>query len=72
MWPETRQTTGVAPSVMVIPLAITADLVTLVLLWPRVRGGPPAGQLVVEVDVTMLAPAGLLWGFLVAVRCLPW
>ncbi|MCB0067616.1 MAG: hypothetical protein KDD77_10715 [Caldilineaceae bacterium] len=44
----------------------------LVLLWPRVRGGPPAGRLAVEVVVTMLALAGLLWGLLVAAQRLPW
>jgi hypothetical protein len=60
------------PVVALLPLLITAGVVALVLLWPRVRSGPGAPRLAAEVVVTTLALSALLIGLTWAAQRLPW
>jgi hypothetical protein len=55
-----------------LPLLIPAGILALVLLWPRVRSGPPAPRLVVEVLLVTGGLAALLWGLMTAAQRLPW
>jgi hypothetical protein len=60
------------PTLVLLPLVITAGVVAFVLLWPRVRSGPAGTRLAAEVGITTLALAALLYGLLVAAQRLPW
>lgn len=57
------------PSLAVV--TFTAGFIALVLLWPRVRSGPPAGRLMTEVFLTTLALSALVCGLLVVAQRLP-
>lgn len=60
------------PALSVGVAALTAGVVALVLLWPRVRSGPVGLRLAVEVGSVTLAIAALLYGLLAAAQRLPW
>lgn len=47
---------------------ITAGLLAIMLLWPRVRTGPSGARLAAEVGITTLALFALLYGLLVAAQ----
>lgn len=59
------------PTPALLPLAITAGAVALILLWPRVRSGPTGARLAAEVFATTLVLSALLYGLLVAAQRLP-
>ena len=60
------------PTTALLPLLITAGLITLALHWRRVRSGPAGMRLAAEVGITTLVLFALLWGLLLAALHLPW
>jgi hypothetical protein len=60
------------PTLVLLPLLITAGVLALVLLWPRVRSGPSVPRLVLEVLLVTGGLAALLWGLMAAAQRLPW
>ncbi len=60
------------PTLSVVVVGISAGFVALVLLWPRVRSGPPAGRMAGEVFVVTLALSALAYGLLIVGQRLPW
>jgi hypothetical protein len=60
------------PLSTLLSLLVTAGVLALALLWPRVRTGPPAGRLAGEVFVTTLPLFALAYVLLVVAQRLPW
>jgi hypothetical protein len=60
------------PTISLLTLLITAGLVALVLLWPRVRTGPLGARLAAEMAIATLVLATLLCGLVMAAQRLPW
>jgi hypothetical protein len=60
------------PTFTLIPLVITAGLLVLALLWPRVRTGPTGARLAAEMTSIALSLVALLSALLMAARRLPW
>lgn len=52
------------PAIVLLSLLITAGVVALVLLWPRVHTSPAGARLVVELAATTFALSALVWGLL--------
>lgn len=60
------------PAITLLPLAITAGLIALVLLGPRVRSSPLGARLAVEMAASTLVLFALLYALMVAAQHLPW
>jgi hypothetical protein len=60
------------PAISLISLMITAGVLALVLLWPRVRSGPSGARLAVEAFVTTVTLAVLIYRLIVIAQRLPW
>jgi hypothetical protein len=54
------------PTSALLPLVITAALISLILLRPRVRSGPSVARLAAEVGIATLALVAFLYGLLAA------
>ncbi len=60
------------PTILLLPLLISAEIAALVLLWPRAAERPAGGRLVVEFVVAIGALTGLLVALLMVLERLPW
>lgn len=59
-------------TITVIPLVITAGLLSLVLLWPRIVAGPSHARLATEMFVSTFALFALALGLMVTAQRLSW
>jgi hypothetical protein len=55
-----------------LSLVITAGVLAVVLMWPRVRTGPATGRLAGEVFASTLALSALVYLLFVAAQRIPW
>jgi hypothetical protein len=62
-WTATRRGARRMPTLALLPILVTASVTALVMWWPRVRSGPGALRLAVELVAAMQ---------IVAAQRLPW